>query len=108
MPTHSSVVLCTVPNEETGVRIARALLEEHLVACVNILPQVRSLYRFNGNIEDEQELLLVIKTRDDRYERLEQRIRDLHPYDVCEVIALPMSAGSKPYLDWILSETRDA
>lgn len=108
MATHTSVVLCTVPSEEVGVRLARALLEEHLAACVNILPQVRSLYRFNGVIEDEREQLLVIKTRDDRYEKLEERIRDLHPYEVCEIVALPVVAGSRPYLDWILAETRDA
>jgi periplasmic divalent cation tolerance protein len=108
MPTHTRVVFCTVPSEDVGVRIARALLEENLVACVNMLPQVRSLYRFNGNIEDERELLLVMKTRDDRYERLEERICELHPYEVCEVLALPVTDGSKAYLDWVLAETRDA
>lgn len=66
------------------------------------------MYRWNGAIQQEQEFLLVIKTRDDRYEKLEQRIRELHPYDVCEVLALEVMAGSKPYLDWVLAETRDA
>lgn len=106
--TRTRVVFCTVPSEEVAVKIAHRVLEENLVACVNVLPRVRSLYRWNGSIQDEHELLLVIKTRDDRYEKLEQRIRELHPYDVCEVLALDVSAGSKPYLDWVLAETRDA
>jgi periplasmic divalent cation tolerance protein len=108
MATHTRVVLCTVPNDEVGARIARVLLEEHLVACVNLFPNVRSLYRFHGSVQDEREHLMLIKTRDDRYEALEKRIRELHPYDVCEVLALDVSAGSKPYLDWVLAETRDA
>jgi periplasmic divalent cation tolerance protein len=106
--THTRVVLSTVPNEQVGEKIARALLEEHLVACVNIVPGVRSLYRWQGAIQDEQELLLVIKTRADRYEKLEQRLKELHPYDVCEVLAFDVAAGAKTYLDWILAETRDA
>jgi len=106
--THTRVVLSTVPNEQVGEKIARALLEENLVACVNMVPGVRSLYRWQGNIQDEQEHLLVIKTRTDRYERVEQRLRELHPYEVCEVVAFDVIAGSKTYLDWILAETRDA
>ncbi len=106
--THTRVVLSTVPNEQVGEKIARALLEENLVACVNMVPGVRSLYRWQGAIQDDRELLLVIKTRADRYEKLEQRLRELHPYEVCEVLALDVAAGSKAYLDWILAETRDA
>jgi periplasmic divalent cation tolerance protein len=108
MATHTKVVLCTVPTDQVGERIARALLEENLAACVNILPGVRSLYRWQGAVQDEQELMLVIKTRHDRYEKLEQRLRELHPYDVCEVLAFDVAAGSKAYLDWVLAETRDA
>jgi len=106
--THTRVVLSTVPNEQVGEKIARALLEENLVACVNMVPGVSSLYRWQGNIQDDRELLLVIKTRTDRYEKLEERLRELHPYEVCEVMAFDVAAGSKPYLDWILAETRDA
>jgi periplasmic divalent cation tolerance protein len=106
--THTRVVLSTVPNAQVGERIARALLEENLVACVNMVPGVRSLYRWQGSIQDEQELMLVIKTRTDRYEKLEQRLRELHPYEICEVMAFDVVAGSKTYLDWILAETRDA
>jgi periplasmic divalent cation tolerance protein len=100
------VVLCTVPSEEIGVQIAQTLLAERLVACVNILPGVRSLYRYKGKLEDDSELMLVIKTTDDRVSTVIKRVPELHPYEVCEVIALDVSAGSQPYLDWIVGETR--
>lgn len=100
------VVLCTVPSEDVGVRIARQLVDEQLVACVNIVPGVRSIYRYQGKVEDDRELLLVMKTADDRLEALIPRVRELHPYDVCEVLALAVNAGSQPYLDWVLTETR--
>jgi periplasmic divalent cation tolerance protein len=106
--THTRVVLSTVPSEQVGEKIAQTLLEENLVACVNIVPGVRSMYRWQGSIQKDQEFLLVIKTRDDRYEKVEQRIRELHPYEICEVLALEVVAGAKSYLSWILAETRDA
>jgi periplasmic divalent cation tolerance protein len=99
------VVLCTVPSEEVGVNIARTLLDERLVACVNIVPGVRSLYRYQGKLEDERELLLVLKTRRALYARLEARVRELHPYEVCEVLLLEVGAGAAPYLAWIAGET---
>lgn len=100
------IVLCTVPNEGVAETLARALLEERLAACVNILPGVRSMYRWQGEIEDDRELLLVIKTQADRYQQLEQRIRALHPYQVCEVLSFDVVEGSKPYVDWLISETQ--
>lgn len=100
------VVLSTVPSEAVGETLARALLDEQLAACVNIVPGVRSLYRFRGKLEDDHELLLVIKTTRDRYARLEERIRALHPYEVCEVVAVDVAAGAAPYLAWVLGETR--
>jgi len=107
MASEACVVLCTVPSEEVGVTIARALLDERLVACVNIVPGVRSLYRYKGQLEDERELLLVIKSRRALYPRLEARVRMLHPYQVCEVLLLEVGAGAEPYLAWIASETAD-
>jgi periplasmic divalent cation tolerance protein len=104
--TRVRVVLCSVPSEDVGVKIAQALLGENLVACVNILPGVRSLYRYQGKLEDDRELLLVIKTADDRLDQVMRRVPELHPYEVCEVIALEVGAGSQPYLDWVLGETR--
>lgn len=106
MTTPVRVVLCSVPSEDVGVQIAQTLLSERLVACVNILPGVRSLYRYKGKIEDERELLLVIKTTEDRLSALIKRVPELHPYEVCEVIALDVGAGSQPYLDWVIAETR--
>jgi periplasmic divalent cation tolerance protein len=106
MVAQHRVVLCTVPSEEVGVSLARSLVEARLVACVNIVPGLRSIYRFKGVVEDEREQLLVLKTSADRYPLLEQKIRELHPYEVCEVIALDVAAGSQPYLDWLTQETR--
>ncbi|HEX6240088.1 MAG TPA: divalent-cation tolerance protein CutA [Polyangiales bacterium] len=106
MTTPARVVLCTVPSEDVGVTIARQLVDEQLVACVNIVPGVRSIYRYQGKVEDDRELLLVMKTADDRLTALIPRVRELHPYEVCEVLVLDVSAGSQPYLDWILAETR--
>lgn len=100
------VVLSAVPSEAVAETLARALLDEQLAACINIVPGVRSLYRFRGKLEDDRELLLVIKTTQDRYVQLEARIRALHPYEVCEVVALDVAAGASPYLDWVFGETR--
>lgn len=99
------VVLCTCPDEETGRRIAAALVEEHLAACVNRMPGVRSTYRWQGQTADEPEVLLVIKTVTSRYAALELRLKALHPYNVPEIIALPVVAGSAQYLAWVAAET---
>jgi periplasmic divalent cation tolerance protein len=104
--TAAQVVFCTVPSTHVAEQIARTLLEERLVACVNVLPGVRSLYRWQGQVEEAQEHLLVMKTSAAIYPTLEARIRALHPYEVCEVIALDVAAGSAPYLAWVLGETR--
>jgi periplasmic divalent cation tolerance protein len=104
--TSVRVVLCTVPSEEVGVQIAQTLLSERLVACVNILPGVRSLYRYKGKLEDDRELLLLMKTTEDRLTALTRRVPELHPYEVCEVLTLDVAGGHPPYLDWVLGETR--
>jgi periplasmic divalent cation tolerance protein len=106
MTTPLRVVLCTVPSEDVGVQIAHQLLEEQLVACVNILPGVRSLYRWQGKLEDERELLLMMKTTGESLDALIPRVRELHPYEVCEVLALEVSAGSQPYMDWVMANSR--
>lgn len=99
------VVLVTAPDSEIGARLARTLVEERWVACANLLPQVRSLYRWEGRVEDDPEVLLLLKTRAELVERVAERVRALHPYDVPEVIALPVTAGSAPYLQWVREET---
>lgn len=95
------VVLVTTPTRDEGERIAKELLEEHLAACVNLVAGVRSFFWWEGTIQDEQESLLVIKSREDRFEALAARVRSLHSYAVPEVIALPVVRGSETYLAWI-------
>lgn len=95
------VVLVTVPSMEVAEAIARAVVPESLAACVNIVPGLRSIYSWQGRIEDAPELLLLIKTRADQLARLETRIRTLHPYTVPGIVALPVVAGHAPYLSWV-------
>ncbi|SNZ08186.1 divalent cation tolerance protein [Persephonella hydrogeniphila] len=100
------VVLVTTPDKETAERLALGLIENKLAACVNISEQVSSVYFWQGNIENEKESLMIIKSREDLFEDLEQFIRKNHPYTVPEIIALPIIKGSSAYLNWI-DETVD-
>jgi periplasmic divalent cation tolerance protein len=95
------VVLSSVGTAEDAARIARALVERRLAACVNVIPAVRSFYRWKGAVEEDEERLLVIKTRRDRFEALREALVALHPYELPEAIVLPIEAGHTPYLDWI-------
>ncbi|HEX5064565.1 MAG TPA: divalent-cation tolerance protein CutA [Myxococcota bacterium] len=99
-------LLLTAPDEETGRRIARALVEERLAACVNVLPGVRSIYRWKGAVEEASEVMLVAKTRASRAAALAARVRALHPYELPEVLALPVTDGSQAYLRWVVAESR--
>jgi periplasmic divalent cation tolerance protein len=99
------LVLSTCPDAETAGRIARALIAERLAACVNRVPGIASTYRWRGEILDDAEVLLMIKTTRDRFETLRARLVELHPYDVPEVIALDIASGHAPYLDWLAAET---
>jgi periplasmic divalent cation tolerance protein len=99
------VVFVTAPDAETGARIARALVEERLIACANLVPGIRSIYRWEGQIADESEVLLVLKTRASRLSALAARVKALHPYALPEVVALPVVDGSEAYLDWVLAES---
>jgi periplasmic divalent cation tolerance protein len=99
------VVLTTLPDAEAGERLARTLVEERLAACVNLLPGVRSIYRWQGQLEEAGEVLLVVKTRADRCAALAARIQALHPYELPEVLELAASGGSEAYLDWVRRET---
>jgi periplasmic divalent cation tolerance protein len=103
--TDALVVLCTVPSAEVAEKIARAVVGEQLAACVNLVPGLRSIYAWKGEIADDQEQLCVIKTRRERFDALRSRILELHPYEVAEVIALPVESGNSPYLQWIRSAT---
>ena len=94
------VVLVTAP--EDGAReLGRTLVDERLAACVNVVPGVASIYRWEGRREESMESLLVIKTRPERYAALERRVLELHPYSVPEVLALPVATGAPAYLQWV-------
>ncbi len=95
------VILVTCPSRPVGERIGRALVESRLAACVNILPGVRSIYRWEGKIQRDPEVLLMIKTRRRRLAALQRTVKSLHPYTVPEIIALPVIAGSAAYLAWV-------
>lgn len=103
--TDALVVLTTVSNTEEALALVRALLERRLIACGTLLPGSRSLYRWEGKIADEQEVILLLKTRAPRLEALEVAFGELHPYKVPELLALPVSAGLGRYLRWIDAET---
>ena len=95
------MVLTTCPDDTVATRLARDLVEAGLAACVSRVGPVHSTFRWQGAIQDEPEVLLVIKTVSARYLELEMRLKSLHPYDVPEIIALPLIRGSTEYLDWL-------
>ena len=98
------VVFSTFPDADTAARVARTLVDERLAACVNLIPMVRSIYRWEGKICDEAETLAVIKTTAERYAALAAKIAELHPYQVPEIIALPLADGHPPYLAWLAEQ----
>ena len=100
------VIFTTCPDEAAASRIARNLVESGLAACVSRVGPVHSTYRWQGAIQDEPEVLLVIKTVSTRYSELEMRLKSLHPYDVPEIIALPVASGSADYLSWLWEAVR--
>jgi periplasmic divalent cation tolerance protein len=99
------VVLCTTPNADVGAALGRRLVEERLAACVNIVPAVRSIYAWQGEVKDDGESQLLIKTTRERFDALAQCIRQHHPYTEPEIIALPITAGSPTYLAWLREQT---
>lgn len=103
--TDALVVLVTAPTAEQAVELARVLVDERLAACGNVLAGVRSVYRWEGSVHEDAEALLVLKTTRARFEALRERVIALHPYQVPEVLALPVEAGSAEYLAWIAAET---
>ena len=99
------VVLCTVPDEATAEKLAKDLVEERLAACVNAIPGVRSFYRWQGKIESDTEVQLVIKTRRGRFDELAAWIKANHPYEVPEIVAVPAERVSEEYLAWAVQQT---
>jgi periplasmic divalent cation tolerance protein len=98
------VVLSTFPSSEKAAEIARVLVDERLAACVNLVPAVRSIYRWQGAIHDDAEVLVIVKTTAERSAALRDRLIALHPYDVPEAIVLPVTDGHAPYLAWVIGE----
>jgi periplasmic divalent cation tolerance protein len=99
------VVLVTAGSNEEGRRIGRAMVEERLAACVNVVGPIRSIYRWEGAVEEAEEHLLVMKARTADMPTLTARVRALHSYDVPEVVALPLTGGSEAYLAWLATAT---
>jgi len=99
------LVMITAPNEEEARRISMTLVEEKLIACANSFP-VNSIYTWQGKVEDEKEIMLLCKTRENNLDAIISRVKDLHSYEVPEIIALPIIGGSKDYLDWVDENTR--
>ncbi len=95
------VVLVTAPSAEQDAALGRALVSERLAACASVVPAIRSIYWWEGKVQDEAEALVLLKTTRARFEALRERVLALHPYQVPEVVALGIEAGSRPYLDWI-------
>ena len=94
------VVLCTCPPDQ-ATSVARTLLEQRLAACVNVVPGVRSLYRWNDEVAEDNESLLVIKTPQSHFASLEERLSEIHPYDVPEILSLSVDEGANTYLSWV-------
>jgi periplasmic divalent cation tolerance protein len=103
--TNEVVVFITAPNDEEAELIAKSLVESKLAACVNIIRSIRSIYSWQGKIEDDTEVLMIVKTRKELFEPLSSRVKELHSYDVPEVIALPIIEGSEDYLTWLRDST---
>lgn len=107
MPEQSDtlLVLTNLPDRASAVKLAQRLVEDRLAACVNVLGGCTSVYRWRGAVEQADEVPVLIKTRAARYDALEAAIRELHPYEVPEVIAVPLARGLSEYLDWVAEQT---
>jgi periplasmic divalent cation tolerance protein len=99
------VVYITAPNEEEAAKIAKALVEERLAGCINIVRGIRSIYSWQGRIEDDSEVLMIAKTQRHLFESLKKRVKELHSYTVPEIIAMPVIEGSEDYLNWLKEVT---
>jgi periplasmic divalent cation tolerance protein len=105
MMIDTRIVLTTAGSSQEAEKIATALVERRLAACVNIIPQIQSVYRWQGNVERATEWLLIIKSRAAAFESVRDAIREIHSYELPECIMVEIESGSKPYLDWIMHNT---
>ena len=104
--TKSILVLSTFPETESVKSVAETLVNEKLAACVNVIPGVQSIFRWQDKIDNANENILIIKTKDSLYDELEVRIKELHPYELPEIISVPIDKGLNKYLDWISESTK--
>ncbi|MES9924637.1 MAG: divalent-cation tolerance protein CutA [Candidatus Thiodiazotropha endolucinida] len=107
MPTPLLLILCTAPDRETALKLSRSLLEQRLVACVNLSPPVTSVYHWQGRLEESEEILLLIKTTKQQYNNVEATLRAQHPYELPEIIAVPVEQGLDDYIDWVERCTKE-
>ncbi len=105
MSDDAIVVFMTAANGEEATRLAEMLVGAHLAACVQILPEMESVYRWQGKIERQSEVLLIAKTTRGKFDDLEREVRALHSYDTPEIVAVPIVTGSAPYLEWLVEAT---
>jgi periplasmic divalent cation tolerance protein len=103
--TDAILVLTTLPSADAAVELAKNVVNEKLAACANLFPALRSIYKWQTKVQDENEVLVLFKTRQEHFERLKARILELHPYEVPEVLAIPVEQGYQAYLDWLATET---
>ena len=106
MSAETLLVLCSCPDEAVAEKLAKTVIEDGLAACVNIVPGVRSIYKWEGKLEDQREVMLLLKTAETRFDGLQLMIKALHPYELPEIIAVPITRGNNAYLDWIAASTR--
>ncbi|MEW8560886.1 MAG: divalent-cation tolerance protein CutA, partial [Candidatus Thiodiazotropha sp.] len=100
-PTPLLLILCTAPNRESALKLANSLVERDLAACVNLVSPVTSVYRWQGELEQSEEIQLLIKTTEKKYRDVEAALRAQHPYELPEIIAVPVEQGLDDYLDWV-------
>lgn len=101
------LVITTLPDRRAAMALAQSLVSERVAACANVLAECRSVYRWEGKVEQAFEVPVLIKARADRYAEVEAAIRARHPYEVPEIVAVPVAAGLPAYLDWVVAETAD-
>jgi periplasmic divalent cation tolerance protein len=106
MPSEAILVVTNFPNREAALKLAHKLVESRLAACVNVMAECTSVYRWKGKLETEPEVPVFIKTLKMHFPRIEQMVRQYHPYELPELIAVPISDGLKAYLDWLAIETQ--
>lgn len=105
-PTQAIIVLVTTASEEEATTIGRAVVKQELAACASILALKKSIFQWEGEIAEEQEFLMIVKSRSDLFEELSMAVKRLHSYKVPEIVAMPIVKGSQDYLDWVMENTR--